>query len=487
LKRSILALGLVLATGVSVSSLAYVLSEGRWRFGTARIHVAIPGTGESGVTYRDAVVDAIEQWNQTPFRFVVDDSYADPCSGYSRSTRGTGFPSGDGDGFNGMDFRNNLCGNDFGGEVLAITLSMGQRNKLGFEYTVESDVIFNTSYDWNVYDGPRRRRVDLRRVALHELGHVLGLGHEATAEAIMAPRITDLATLTADDKAGAKALYGEPETCPIRTITVSSQRRDSLALGDCTMRQLYNSGDDHSFVDVYALDLAQQTTLRLGMESAFLDSVVLITDMQLKPIADFYDDSNGTCHVDERFTLPAGKYLLLANTYDRPEKCGGNTGNYALTLSDSPYPLLGKTGNARAGGAPSAAIFTGWARMDGGNEAQGRFAAADAITVEGLIDADPAHVGQAARLFVLAVLSNGQQFMQLPSGQFVTFRGLGQIQPVAQTVLQGRQALTVVQGLRGSTSGLGGLGFQVFLGYALDSFPTDIHFGTQPIAFTITQ
>lgn len=488
MKRALLMLGLTLATGLVVSgSAAYVLSKGRWRSGSAAIHVAIPGTAESGITYRAAVVDAIEQWNTTPFRFVVDDDYENPCGGYSRNSTGTGFPAGEGDGFNGMDFRSDLCGNDFGSEVLAITLSSSQNNKLGFEYTVEADVIFNTAFNWNVYDGPRRGRVDLRRVALHELGHVLGLDHETTAAAIMAPKIGDFTTLTEDDKAGVKALYGEPETCPIRSFPVNSQRRDSLLAGDCTMRQLYSSGDDTSFVDVYGLDLQQQSTLRIGMESTFLDSVVLITDMKLNPIGDFFDDSNGTCHVSESVTLAAGKYLLLANTYVRPEKCGGNTGNYALTVSDSPYPLLGKTGNARAGGIPSAGIFSGWARLDTGNAAQATFAATDRITVEGLIDPDPAHLGQSARLFVVVVLSNGQQLMQVAGGQFATYKGLGQIQPAAQIVLQSRQAMTVVQGLRGSTTGLAGLGFQVFFGYALDSAPADIHFGTQPVAFSIAR
>lgn len=487
MRRRILALGVIAAAGLVSSSLAFVLSDGRWRTGTTTMHVGIPGTAESGIRYRDAVVDAIGQWNATPFRFVVDDGYRDPCSGYSRSTTGKGFPAGDGDGFNGMDFRSDLCGNDFGGEVLAITLSMGQKNKLGFEYTQESDIIFNTAYNWNVYDGPRRGRVDLRRVALHELGHVLGLGHETTAEAIMAPKISDFSALTEDDKAGARALYGEPETCAIRTLAVNSQRREGLVNGDCTMQKLYSSGSDSSFVDVYRFDLATATTLRIGMESAFLDSVVLLTDLQLNPIGDFLDDSNGTCHVDERVTLPAGKYLLLANTYSKPEKCGSNTGNYALTLSDSPYPLLGKTGNARSGGQPSSAIFSGWARLDTGTAAQAAFGANERITVEGLIDPDPAHLGQSARLFVLAILSDGRQLMQLASGQFVTFPGLGKIQPRSQTLLQGRQTFTVTQGLRGSTSGLAGLGIQVFFGYALDSAPADIHFGTQPITFTIAR
>ena len=484
--RGLLILCVSAAVACASGSMAYVLSDSRWRTGTTTIHVGIPGTAQSGIRFRDAVVDAIAQWNTTPFRFVIDDRYRDPCSGYTRSPGGNGFPAGEGDSFNGMDFRADVCGNEFGSEVLAITLSIGQNNNLGFQFTEEADIIFNSAYDWNVYEGPRRARVDLHRVVLHELGHVLGLGHEPTAEAIMAPKIGDFSTLTADDKAGARALYGEPETCPIRALAVNTQRRDSLTSGDCTMQRLYGSGTDLSFVDVYRLDLASTTTLRIGMESAFLDSVVLITDTQLRPIGNFFDDSNGSCHVDERLTLPAGQYLLLANTYNKPEKCGSNTGNYTLTLSDSPYPLLGKSGNARSGGQPSSAIFSGWARLDTGTAASATFAPTDRITVEGLIDPDPAHLGQSARLFVVAVLSDGRQLMRLANGQFVTYTGLGKIQPTATTVLSGRLALGIIEGLRGSSAGLAGLGIQVFIGYALDSAPADIHFGTQPISFRIS-
>ena len=51
----------------------------------------------------------------------------------------------------------------------------------------------------------------LHDTAIHELGHALGLGHSAVAEATMWPSVaacsTSLRTLAADDKAGIEALY----------------------------------------------------------------------------------------------------------------------------------------------------------------------------------------------------------------------------------------------------------------------------------------
>ena len=467
------------------ATLAYVLSDSRWRDGTATFHIALPGVAPNGLAWKDAFAAAMEQWNGTPFRFEQINSYIDPCTGYSRSVSGSGFPKGNGDARNSIDFRSDLCGNAFGSEVLAMTLNLGTPGSLGFDHIIESDIIFNSAFDWSVYDGPRRTRVDFGRVALHELGHSLGLGHEMTNSAIMAPKITDLHALTVDDIAGATRLYGAPTTCPIRTLARNSYVRDALQEGDCRIQQLYGTGSDSSFVDTYRLDLDEPTLLRVRMASRFIDSVLLITDLMLKPI-EVLDDSSGGCDVDARLSLPAGSYLLLANTYVKPEKCAGNTGTYQLQVSDSPYPLLGNTGNTRIGGSLANALFSGWSRLDGSTEARSSFAATDRITVEGRINPAPAHVGQPARYFVLAVLGNGQQFMQNAAGQFVTFPGLGRIVPAASGVLREAELRTVIQGLRGSTTGLSGQTIQVYLGYALDSAPTDIHYGTQPIAFTIT-
>lgn len=47
---------------------------------------------------------------------------------------------------------------------------------------VEADVFFNTRFTWSVSSQGEAGRVDLESVALHELGHVLGLGHSGLGE-----------------------------------------------------------------------------------------------------------------------------------------------------------------------------------------------------------------------------------------------------------------------------------------------------------------
>lgn len=52
---------------------------------------------------------------------------------------------------------------------------------------LEADVFFNTRFDWSVAPSGEPGRVDLESVMLHEIGHLLGLGHSALGETEMVP------------------------------------------------------------------------------------------------------------------------------------------------------------------------------------------------------------------------------------------------------------------------------------------------------------
>jgi hypothetical protein len=47
---------------------------------------------------------------------------------------------------------------------------------------VESDIFLNSTFSWSVAQGGETNRFDVESIALHEVGHLLGLGHSALGE-----------------------------------------------------------------------------------------------------------------------------------------------------------------------------------------------------------------------------------------------------------------------------------------------------------------
>ncbi len=125
---------------------------------------------------------------------------------------GTG-PGGDNDGVTQIFFSPNIYGSAFGNGVLAVTLL----NSIGSTF-VETDILFNSARKWESYRGDPHFNgtqliVDFQRVAIHEMGHLLGLDHPDKATppqflpAIMNANVSGTDIMQNDDIQGINFLY----------------------------------------------------------------------------------------------------------------------------------------------------------------------------------------------------------------------------------------------------------------------------------------
>lgn len=199
MKRSIISAALVVGlAGIGVQS--YWLNGPVWNDGVITTYIqlgASPALIDGCPDWSCSASSAMDSWNarlgRVQFRPVPN------------ATQGQGELNNRND----MFFGTKVYDHEFGENTLALAVWWYRGSQI-----VEGDIGFNSAKTWNSYRGNQRpgQVYDLRRVAIHELGHVLGLGHPddhgQSVTALMNSHIGNLDDLAADDISGGQAMYG---------------------------------------------------------------------------------------------------------------------------------------------------------------------------------------------------------------------------------------------------------------------------------------
>jgi hypothetical protein len=171
---------------------------------------AITTLTDGSTSWNQVAIAALTDWNQyiSTLKFSWINNSTAPLPTQKSASNG-----------NNVFWSPTVYGSSWGNtsaDAVGITVIWTSTNLgTGVTKVVETDVLFNSTVAWDSYRGPLQGNTsDLRRVALHEFGHVLGLNHPDLAsppqsvKAIMNSVTSATDDLTTDDIAGAVYIYG---------------------------------------------------------------------------------------------------------------------------------------------------------------------------------------------------------------------------------------------------------------------------------------
>lgn len=174
------------------------------------------------------------------------------------------------------------------------------------------DMHFDEAETW--IDDPTGNGILLLQVAIHEIGHLLGLSHSQDQSAIMfAFYAPDRVNLTQDDIDGVTTLYGLPST--VSSLDLSGNAAGTLLRG----------GDQ----DIFKLQVPQ--TLAIVLDGPDDTDFDLYVRKGAAPTEDEWDWRAFSVSSDERILVPADPsetYFVMVRSFD-------GSGDYTLRVESA--------------------------------------------------------------------------------------------------------------------------------------------------------
>ncbi|GEM_PF-1066284 len=208
------------------------------------------------------------------------------------------------------------------------------------------DIFFDDAEPWSLFDGGD---TDFYVVALHEIGHALGLDHSDDPSAVMYAFSGTAPTLQRDDILAIQRLYGSPtnsgdsdtDNNPPPTDTNNPPIDDdplpppvptAVPLppieGDSGVIEVDGGLDEDFGYEEWVVYAEAGETLTITMESDELDSYLILLSPDYSTVLAEDDDSLGNFNAVIVYTFTeTGDYIVVTTTYD-----GWLSGDYSLDV-----------------------------------------------------------------------------------------------------------------------------------------------------------
>ena len=306
-----------------------------WPDGTVPMYLQLGPTParllDGATNWADVATSALEEWNahlaRTKFTIVRDVD--------TSRTKGNGT--------NDVFFSPTIYGTAFDSRTAAVTTFDSDATT---HNVTEADVIFNSTRTWNSYRGtPRSGLIEFRRVALHEFGHVLGLGHpdegtdaQGNPRPLRVPAIMNSASVTEEtirnnDMTGVRFLYNNA-ALNFRIPVGSPHTPLSAIWGDGLDYKWYFRARGSAYVDVF----------RLASGHSYTIGSVQLSDAGTYAIVATTDNGGGGYSLTslEAIPIPSNADTLLANLSTRGFVGRGSDALIAgfVIGGSSPKPVL---------------------------------------------------------------------------------------------------------------------------------------------------